>query len=75
MKSDLKKFVIITLPQAKYTVLENYLIKFPNVILELGHIMNDFYNQQNPGYKAVGFKMMDFPFLYTYRDHGIFEKK
>lgn len=105
MESDLKKFVIITLPRSGSTVLVktldrhpqvfcagelfyfpgniyhtecqfpfwrikvlsnkiNYLINFPNVILRLRRFMNNFYNQEKPGYKAVGFKMMYQHILY-----------
>ncbi|MEO8116055.1 MAG: sulfotransferase [Bacteroidota bacterium] len=42
----------------------NYLINFPNVLFRLGYFMKNFYNHQNPGYKAVGFKMMYQHILY-----------
>ncbi len=42
----------------------NYLINFPNVIMQLRRFMNNFYIQQNPAYQAVGFKMMYQHILY-----------
>lgn len=42
----------------------NYLINFPNVVLRLRRFMNNFYNNQETGYNAVGFKMMYQHILY-----------